>query len=422
MALLLGAAGALAVAPAGAGAIVPFHGVNIGVLSLGTQSPADLENELARAHELHANVVRTEFAWRAFQPTGPGALNPTAVAVADGVVNRAHRLGIKLILTLDSTPCWASSAPADLMASCSPSDPNPAAGAYPPADPNTFAKFAAALAARYRGKVEAIEVWNEPDHEKQYYFAGPDKPRRYAAILRAAYPAIKRADRHVQVLGGSLVGANGNFLRALYANGIKGFYDGISVHYYDIVLGSLRAIRDTQRRHHDSTPLWLDEFGWTTCLPQLTQGGHACVSDSLQARDLSDIFAAVSRTPYVKAAVIFNLYDYSAYNFGLLTANSARKPAFSVVARIFEGGHARLEPVRLHLRRARGRLVAYGSAPAGDSLEIDVYSGSNLRYKATFDPDRFNRYSIALPGRLGTRGLRVRVYQYWTGEGAWAQF
>ena len=35
--------------------------------------------------------------------------------------------------------------------------------------------------------------------------------------------------------------------------------------------------------------------------------------------------------------------------------------------------------------------------------------------------DRFNRYSIRLPSQLGTRGLRVRVYQYWSGpsSSAW---
>lgn len=30
-------------------------------------------------------------------------------------------------------------------------------------------------------------------------------------------------------------------------------------------------------------------------------------------------------------------------------------------------------------------------------------------------------YSIALPSVLGTRGLRVRIYQYWSGPGSSAQ-
>src|SRR5205085_1457946 len=137
----------------------------------------------------------------------------------------------------------------------------------------------------------------------EFYFAGPDKPARYAAILRAAYPAIKQADPGLTVLGGSLVGANGAFLRALYAQGIKGFYDAISIHYYDLVLASIRAIRQIQAGAHDGKPLWLTEFGWTTCHGR-TQGGHACVSDRAQAADLLDTFRGLSRAPYVRAAIV----------------------------------------------------------------------------------------------------------------------
>ncbi len=86
-------------------------------------------------------------------------------------------------------------------------------------------------------------------------------------MLRAAYPAIKRANPGVAVLAGSLVGSNGVFLRALYAAGIKGYYDGLAVHFYTLTLGSLRAIHEVQLAGGDHTPLWLDEFGWSSCWP-----------------------------------------------------------------------------------------------------------------------------------------------------------
>ena len=104
------------------------------------------------------------------------------------------------------------------------------ANAWPPSNPATYAAFVAYLAQRYGTRLAAIEVWNEPDQANQAYFAGPEKPQRYAAMLRAAYPAIKQANPNVPVLAGSLVGANGVFLRALYAAGIKGYYDGLAVH------------------------------------------------------------------------------------------------------------------------------------------------------------------------------------------------
>jgi len=59
--------------------------------------------------------------------------------------------------------------------------------------------------------------------------------------------------------------------------------------------------------------------------------------------------------------------------------------------------------------------------PAGDAAELEVNIGPSLHYKASLTPDRFNRYSLSIPARRGTRGLRVHVYQCWSGEGAWAQ-
>ena len=70
------------------------------------------------------------------------------------------------------------------------------------------------------------------------------------------------------MLAGSLVGSNGLFLRALYAAGIKGYYDGLSVHFYNLTLASLRAIHEMQLANGDSKPLWLDEFGWSSCWPR----------------------------------------------------------------------------------------------------------------------------------------------------------
>ena len=98
-------------------------------------------------------------------------------------------------------------------------------------------------------------------------------------MLRAAYPAIKAANPSVLVLAGSLVGSNGNFLRALYAAGIKGYYDGLSVHFYNLTLGSLRSIHEAQLANGDTKPLWLDEFGWSSCWPaRKIEQEQACVT------------------------------------------------------------------------------------------------------------------------------------------------
>src|SRR2546422_11766228 len=113
-----------------------------------------------------------------------------------------------------------------------------------------------------------MEIGKEPAQTNEVYCAAPKKVQRYAPTPGAAYPEIKQADPAVPVLAGSLVGSNGLFLRALYAAGIKGYYDGLAVHYYSLVLASLRAIHEVQLANGDSRPLWLGEVGWGSCYPK----------------------------------------------------------------------------------------------------------------------------------------------------------
>jgi polysaccharide biosynthesis protein PslG len=403
-------------ASAHSAATVPLGGVNIPGVGRGA-SLAGVDQEIAVAHSLHAKVVRVELPWSEFEPLGPNRIDPSALAVSDRLMSDAAAAGIGVIALVESTPCWASSAPASLLQACSPGGSNRAAS-WPPREPAAYAAFVAYLAQRYGTALAAIEIWNEPDQANEDYFAGPEKPQRYAAILRAAYPAIKQINPRVPVLAGSLVGSNGVFLRALYAAGIKGFYDGLSVHFYNLVLGSLRAIRETQLANGDTKPLWLTEFGWTSCWPkQRTQQEQACVTAADQGANLADTFRSLAPTPWIAAEVVYKLQASFNEDFGVVTENGTHKPAFAALSSVFVSPFGKPRPVTLALKRHGGHIVASGSGPVGDYMELEAFQGKRLRYRALFVLDRFNRYSIALPRALGTSGLRVEVYQYWAGLG-----
>jgi hypothetical protein len=332
--------------------------------------------------------------------------------VSDGAAD-----GIRVIVFLESTPCWASSAPASLLRRCTPGQFS-AANAWPPSNPADYASFAAFVAQRYGTRLAGIEIWNEPDHANQHYFAGPEKPQRYAAVVKAAYSAIKQANPSVPVLAGSLVGSNGVFLRALYGAGIKGYYDGLAVHYYNLTLASVRAIREAQLANGDTKPLWLDEFGWSSCYPRKRmQAEQACVTEQVQATNLTNTFRALARTPYIAAVVNYTLRDSPSEDFGVVSERGAHKRAFAALAGEFASPFGPVSRVTLSLRRRGGRVLASGSGPVGDYMELEAFRSGALRYRALFVLDRFNRYSIALPRVLGASGLRVRVYQYWAGLG-----
>jgi hypothetical protein len=423
---LAGLSASAALAPAGlAGpvarahpsATAPLGGVNIS--SAGNWAVSDQQTALAQA--LHAKVVRTEVRWSAMEPNGP-QIDQTALGGLDRLMRDAAARGVKVIVFVDSTPCWASSAPAALLRKCAPGRPPGKANLWPPTNPAAYATFVAYLAQRYGAHLAAIEIWNEPDQANEQHFAGPEKAKHYAEILRAAYPAIKRADPSMPVIAGSLVGYNGVFLRALYAAGIKGYYDGLAVHFYTLTLASLRSFRAVQLANGDDKPLWLDEFGWSNCWPaHKIQQEQACVTSKIQATNIVNVFRSLARTPYVAAMTLYELQDGPYENFGVVNPRGARKQSFKDLAGVLASPFGSPSPVTLSLAKRGGHVLASGSGPVGDYMRLEVFQGATLRFRAQFTLDRFNRYSIVLPSALGASGLRVRVYQEWLGPGRAAQ-
>lgn len=395
----------------------PLGGINAG---LGA-SPAEDDRTIAAAVALHAKVVRFEISWAVLQPRAGGPLSPQILASLDRFTGDAAAHGIAVIAMIDRTPCWASSAPPQLLSSCTAGSGSEASN-WPPTNPADFASLARTLTERYRNAISAIEVWNEPDQANEHYFAGPEKARRYAELVIAADTAIKQVDPSMTVLAGSLVGSNGAFLRLLYQHGMKGHYDGLAVHFYTLTLAGLRSIRAVQLANGDTTPLWLDEFGWGNCYPRLKiQEEQGCVTSGTQAQNITNLFRSLSTAPYVAAATLYDMQDGGGDSFGVLTAGRARKPSFTALAKVLAAPIGAVSPVKLNLRRTHGSVLATGSGPVGDFMQLEAFKGKLLRFRATFTLDRFNRYSIVLPKVLGTHGLRVRVFQLWTGIGRSAQ-
>lgn len=420
-ALLGVAAAALAVGGATTAQAAPSAGIDIGPAA--TEPRAAVDAQLDRAKALHVKIVRIDANWAALEPAASGQRDPTYVAGLDRVFASARARGLKVALVVAGTPCWASTAPSDVLDRCGqPGYRGEEAEAYPPANPARYGDVVGYLARRYASGLAALEIWNEPDHASQNYFKGGHKPQHYVELVKAAYPKAKAAAPMVPVLAGSLVGADGRFLKALYAAGMKGHYDGLSVHYYDLVLASLRSIRQVQKAAGDTKPLWLNEFGWTSCYPaHRTQGGHACVTPAVQASDLTDTFRALRSTSWVKSAVVYNLADTTQYNFGLTDIRGRLKPAYAALAKVLRGRPPAPRRPKLRLARRGGSVIASGSGPAADDLEVDAYIGGRLRYKAVVRLTRANTFSLKLPAELGTSGLKVRVWQYWTGRSATAR-
>jgi hypothetical protein len=407
----------LALLPSGAGAATPklkndLKGVQILGIGVGT-TEAGIDAELDEAKAVGARVVRSDVHWRYIEPR-PGVYDEAYLARADYLMAGARKRNIKVFLAVLDTPCWTSTQP---DADCSTDLGREAAGAYPPKDNDAFGRAAALIAARWQTDLAALEIWNEPDQRNQLYWKGPDKVRRYADLLKAAYPLVKAAAPSVRVAGAGIVGGNGKFLQALYAEGIKGSYDLLSVHFYDLVLLSLGQIRAVRAQAGDTTPLWLGEFGWTSCLTKKrkTQDQHPCVDRKTQAQNIVDALRAFAKQGDLAGATVYALRDNGQYDFGLFDTKGKRKPSFATVSRAFHGKLGAERRIRVRLARRGSHLVASGSGPAGDAFLLTASHRGRLVYRVAYRADRYNRFKLALPAGVGVSDVRVRVRRYTVG-------
>jgi hypothetical protein len=418
VALLAAAVPCLTAAAGAAGAATPLYGVQ-GVEALPWVSSADVDKALDEAQATHAKVLRVEAPWAVLEPAAAGQRDPAALAAIDRVVAGASARGMKVLLLVDSTPCWASSSPS--RGSCSGTDPNThEVTRYQPSRTQGYVDVSTFLVERYAKDLAAFEIWNEPDQVNEQYWAGPNKVANYVALTKAVYPAIKRVAPHVTVLAGSFVGGNGKWLQALYAAGIRGYYDALSVHFYDLTLSALSTTRAVQKANGDSKPLWLAEFGFTSCY---VKGGpafrldHACNTRAGQAQNLVDTLRSIRKVSWVKGAVVFTLHDQSeAYQFGLMTAAGQRKPAFRAVSDVFAGKQVKVTRPTMRLTASKGRVTVAGTASQVETFKLRVYRSGQLAYRAVLRTDRFGAYKVKLPAVVGTSQLRVRLAGTWTGS------
>ncbi len=258
---------------------------------------ADRERMLDRAKEAGAGIVRVDLGWASMELDGKGDYNSWYLGKVDHVVAEAEERGIKVLFTFWETPCWASSAPESLKQGCEGQWWDRGVQRYPPNDAADFADALAFMVRRYGDRVAAWELWNEPNHTE--YLRGADPVGEYAKMVRAAYPAAKAADPRVPVIAGSLADSDFEFTQALLDRGVGGHFDAWSVHPYSEDRSPLHpgipgwtkksfaagvpAVRDTLLRAGEDKPIWLTEFGWSTCD---VRGGRAyenCVDASTQA-------------------------------------------------------------------------------------------------------------------------------------------
>ena len=290
-------------------------------------SQADVDRTLRAMGNTNVKTVRLMIPWAGVEPIRD-QLN---WAMVDKTVNAAAARGMSVLGFINSTPAWAV-----------------APGALPisgrPASPAAYGEFAAKVATRYKGKISAYEIWNEPN-SAQYYTPVPD-PAGYTELLKAAYPRIKAVDPNVTVIGG-VVGSVidwGTFLinpvrfvAGMYAAGAKDFMDALSFHPYHYHLKfsdgvpvanapaqQLMDIRQHMVANGDSAKkIWGTEYGQPTSV----------VDEAGQTAFLKEMWTKWQEVPYTGPLYLYTTRDRKTGStsdqdtFGLLRTDWTPKPA-----------------------------------------------------------------------------------------------
>jgi hypothetical protein len=354
LALLVAAllAAAVFAIPASAGAAPHMAGVQSHVLWANV-SGAEMDRQLDEIQASGAGITRVDVGWASIEPDAKGRYDLWYLRRLDHLVEGANARGIRLLLLFAETPCWASTAPAKLRRDCDGAWWDRDVQNYAPRRASDYADALAYVVRRYGDSVYAWEVWNEPN--QPYFFHSDDPVGDYAAMVRASYPAAKAADPRPIIVAGSLSDADFEFTEALYRRGVKGNFDAWSIHPYsddrsplDADVESPRysfvrgvpAVRRVMLRHGDPKPVWLTEFGWSTCGVRGPVHWQNCVDTSLQASYLRRAFLRMRSWSYVPVGIWFNLVnttsdpDDRVGNYGLLRADGSRKLAFAAFRRV----------------------------------------------------------------------------------------
>lgn len=298
------------------------------------KSHAEIDKELDMMQSIGVENIRIGLYWAEIEPL-KGRYNWSN---ADYIVNQANARGMGVLATINETPAWAGTP----------------IGAGTPSTTD-FSKYVTTVANRYKGKISAYEIWNEPNAK---FFMTPVSPANYTELLKAGYTAIKGVDQSITVIGGvlgsgrTLTDDNGEvqtmnpveYLAGMYDAGAHGYFDAISFHPYkydmkyseqqDQVASPLRQFQNMRAMMDffgdTDKKIWASEYG----LPTTAING---IGQQHQADYIEDFLNSWSKQVGAGPMFIYTTRDIATggtnpgNNFGIWQTNWTPKLAVQVL-------------------------------------------------------------------------------------------
>ncbi|MFN8535260.1 MAG: cellulase family glycosylhydrolase [Dehalococcoidia bacterium] len=274
--------------------------------------------------------------------------------------------GLKVMLSVVTAPAWSRPKDTDFGVP------------GPPTNPQDFADFVSAIAARHKGRVHAIEIWNEQN--LWYEWGGRGRKlsaKQYVDMLKVSYAAIKKVNPDVVVISGAPTPTGHSdgdiaiddleFLKQMYDVGLKDVSDAIGQHPSGFNnppddWGDRKTVPSTSFKGHGSQyfrrieqfrevmvqygdankQIWLTEFGWASSSNPYPEYSYAKDnSEDQQATYLVRAFQIGKEKGWVGPMFVWNLNfagsaepddRYAKKAFSVLYPDGRPRPAYGALA------------------------------------------------------------------------------------------
>lgn len=281
----------------------------------------------------------------------------------DSIANAAQAAGLQVMYSVVAAPDWARPGKT---------------GNGPPDDDQDFADFMGAMAARYKGRVHAYEIWNEQNLSREWEGV-PLSAADYVQLLAAAYDAIKAVDPSAIVVSGAMAPTgivsseaidDRLFLTQMYDAGLGSVCDAVGAHPYGFAnppevyytggdpdpdrgwdthpsfyfRNTLEDYYSTMTARGDGHKrVWGTEFGWPTIdgmgVPVNDGYGYAADIDEQQQADyITGAYAWASDWGHAGVLFLWNLNmwpEAGAENemakFGIVRGDWSARPAYTAL-------------------------------------------------------------------------------------------
>ena len=323
----------------------------------------DPEKLIAHLNILGATWVKSQVSWKQFEPRRDEH-DENWFGELDRLVELANENDIQVMLSVAKAPEWARPT-------------NIEDGA--PTDPNEFQDFMRYIATRYKGRVSAYELWNEPNLQREWYghtLSATD----FSRLVILGAEGVRNGDPDALTISGAPAATGVNdgfiaiddryFLQGMLQAGIANYVDAIGVHpyswanppegtyldrsttdapshndhpsfFFNDTLRDYRALLSTFG--HPLKPLWITEFGWGSFEGLLADppAGAEFMNDVTEAEQAEFTLRAlemVNNDPLLAPPMLWNLnfgshfgagIEFSGY--GLLRPDASSRPLYDAL-------------------------------------------------------------------------------------------